>query len=239
MPSSAESMSTAILFRDRVAAGEQLAPEIHRLLDKITAVSNVAPYPIVYALPRGGLPVAVPVARRLRCPIDIVVAKKIGHPQNPELAIGAVTADGNVLWAGQTSIALQNSPPGKIALEAALSKAKLQMAVLNSGRPQHGAIAQQTRDTIAILVDDGVATGMTMAVAAQTLRSQNHIAVWLCTPVAPQTLLPWLEQWGDRIIVLHTPKSFLSVSRFYEEFPQVETRIALACLQQQKLWLGR
>ncbi|MGL4619792.1 MAG: phosphoribosyltransferase, partial [Chroococcidiopsis sp.] len=85
---------------------------------------------------------------------------------------------------------------------------------------------------------DGVATGMTMAVAAQTLRSQNHIAVWLCTPVAPQTLLPWLEQWGDRIIVLHTPKSFLSVSRFYEEFPQVETRIALACLQQQKLWLG-
>lgn len=238
MPPLAESMSTAILFRDRVAAGEQLAPEIQRLLDKIAGVSSVAPYPIVYALPRGGLPVAVPVARRLRCPIDIVVAKKISHPQNPELAIGAVTADDNVLWAGQTSIAVRDSPSGKLALEAALSKARLQMALLNSGRPQPSAIAPPMRDTIAILVDDGVATGMTMAVAAQTLRSQNHIAVWLCTPVAPHTLLPWLEQWGDRIVVLHTPQSFLSVSRFYEEFPQVDTRIALACLQQQKFWLG-
>jgi predicted phosphoribosyltransferase len=231
-------MSTAILFRDRVAAGEQLAPEIQRLLDKIAAVSSVAPYPIVYALPRGGLPVAVPVARRLRCPIDIVVAKKISHPQNPELAIGAVTADENVLWAAQTSTLLRESPSGKLALEAALSKARLQMALLSSCRPQQYTIAQQTRDTIAILIDDGVATGMTMAVAAQTLRSQNHIAVWLCTPVAPQALLPWLEQWGDRLVVLHTPKSFLSVSRFYQTFPQVDTRISLACLQQQKFWLG-
>jgi predicted phosphoribosyltransferase len=122
-------------------------------------------------------------------------------------------------------------------MEAALSKARLQMALLNSGRPPQRAIVQPTRDTIAILVDDGVATGMTMAVAAQTLRVHSRVAVWLCTPVAPQTLLPWLEQWGDRIVVLHAPQSFLSVSRFYEEFPQVDTRIALACLQQQKFWL--
>jgi predicted phosphoribosyltransferase len=235
---SAESMSFALFFRDRVAAGEQLAPEIHRILDKIAAVSSVPLYPIVYALPQGGLPVAVPVARRLRCPLDIVVAKKISHPNNSELAIGAVTADGNVLWAGQTPMALRDSPPGEVALDTALRTAKLQLTLLNSSRPQQAAIAQKTRHTIAILVDDGIATGMTMAVAAQTLREQNHIAVWLCAPVAPQTLLPWLEQWGDRMIVLHTPLSFLSVSRFYEEFSQVETKVALACLQQQRFWLG-
>lgn len=226
-------MLPAMIFRDRIDAGEQLAQEIHRTITKIEPVSSVAPSPIVYALPRGGLPVAVPIARILRCPLDIVVAKKISHPKNPELAIGAVTADGSILWDEQTPLRLRNSQQGQAALKESLKKAKQQLTILNSGRPQ-----PNLNNNFAILVDDGIATGMTMAVAAQALRAQNPAAeVWLCAPVAPLSLLPWLDGWGDRVILLEAPESFLSVSRFYAEFPQVETEEALACLQQQKEWL--
>lgn len=223
-------MSPAIIFRDRIDAGEQLAQEIHRIFTQMAA-SSVA-QPIVYALPRGGLPVALPIARSLRCPLDIVVAKKISHPQNPELAIGAVTADGNIIWSEETPLDLRNSELGEMAVNEALKKANSQLAYLTPGRTKFNP-----EGAIAILVDDGIATGMTIKVAAIALRAQNPSAVWICAPVAPWSLLPWLEKWGDRIILLSAPKSFLSVSRFYAEFPQVETESALACLYQQKEWL--
>jgi predicted phosphoribosyltransferase len=218
------------LFRDRTDAGEQLAQEIYRTLRQTTDESKAVP--IVYALPRGGLAVASPVARLLKCPLDIVVAKKISHPKNPELAIGAVTADGNVLWASDTPFRIQQSREGKIALMEACNKAQSQQIQLSPACPQ-----VNPQGAIAILVDDGIATGMTIAVAAQALRAQHPAAVWLCTPVAPPSLLPWLQQWGDRIIVLETPEPFLSVSRFYAEFPQVEIESALVSLEEQNEWL--
>lgn len=220
-------MSASPLFRDRTDAGEQLAEAIHAILTQ-TAADGVSAPPIVYALPRGGLPVAAPVARLLGCPLDIVVAKKISHPKNPELAIGAVTSSENVLWATPTLFGRQHSGQREAALTEALNNAQSQLAQLTPACPQ-----VKLQGAIAILVDDGIATGMTMAVAAQALRAQHPAAVWLCAPVAPLSLLPWLGKWGDRIIVLETPQSFLSVSRFYAEFPQVETESALVYLQQQ------
>ncbi len=218
------------LFRDRTDAGEQLAQEIHRTLLQTTEFS--VSVPIVYALPRGGIAVASPVARLLKCPLDIVVAKKISHPKNPELAIGAVTADGNVLWASDTPFRIQQSREGKIALTEAFNKAQSQRIQLSPACPQ-----VNPQGAIALLVDDGIATGMTIAVAAQALKAQHPKAVWLCTPVAPPSLLPWLQQWGDRIIVLETPEPFFSVSRFYAEFPQVEIESALVSLEEQNEWL--
>lgn len=218
------------LFRDRTDAGEQLAQEIHRNLLQTPTESGAVP--IVYALPRGGLAVASPVARLLKCPLDIVVAKKISHPKNPELAIGAVTADGNVLWAADTPFRIQQSREGKIALMEACNKAQSQQVQLAPACPQ-----VNPQGAIAILVDDGIATGMTIAVAAQALRVQHPTEIWLCTPVAPPSLLPWLQQWGDRMIVLETPEPFLSVSRFYAEFPQVEIESALVSLEEQNEWL--
>jgi len=93
-------MSSAPLFSDRADAGEQLAQSILTHINQLKAAGTSAP-PIVYALPRGGIPIGVPVARQLGCPLDIVVAKKITMAQNPELAIGAVTSEGHVLWAKQ------------------------------------------------------------------------------------------------------------------------------------------
>ncbi|MBN3959291.1 phosphoribosyltransferase [Nostoc sp. NMS8] len=223
-------MSHTPLFADRTHAGELLAQVIHDILTQQTIDSGVKPVPIVYALPRGGIPVAAPIASLLDCPLTIVVAKKISHPENPELAIGAVTTSGNVLWADQKLLRLKHDGRWReVALNKAINQAKFLEAQLISACPQFNA-----RDATLILVDDGIATGMTIAVAAIALKALSPAAVWLCTPVAPQKLLPWLEQWGDRTIILETPEPFWSVSNFYAQFPQVDTLEVLAYLQQQK-----
>ncbi|MBD2531599.1 phosphoribosyltransferase [Nostoc flagelliforme FACHB-838] len=223
-------MSHTPFFADRTHAGELLARVIHDVLTQQTINSGVKPVPIVYALPRGGVPVAAPIARLLDCPLTIVVAKKISHPENPELAIGAVTTFGNVLWTDQKLFRFKHDARGReVALNKAINLAKSLEAQLIPACPQVNA-----EDATLILVDDGIATGMTIAVAATALKTLSPAAVWLCTPVAPQKLLPWLKQWGDRTIILETPEPFWSVSNFYAQFPQVDTLEVLAYLQQQK-----
>ncbi|OLP16907.1 phosphoribosyltransferase [Leptolyngbya sp. 'hensonii'] len=217
-------MSPSPLFHNRREAGERLAQAVQVELKHLQ--TRTAASPVVFALPRGGVPVAEPVAERLGCPLDIVVAKKITQPENPELAIGAVTADGHVLWSAHR-MGSTPSDSYEVALQKAKFKARSQMEQLACGCPRINPSGK-----IAILVDDGIATGMTMAVAVQALRAQQAGEVWLCAPVAPMELMDTLEQWGDRVIVLATPSPFYSVSRFYREFAQVETTIALAHLQQ-------
>lgn len=221
-----ETMSSAPLFSDRADAGEQLAQAIHPHLNQIKAAGVDAP-PIVYGLPRGGLPVAAPVARDLDCPLDIVVAKKISTEQNPELAIGAVTAQGTVLWSRHKLFGKKNVLLLETSLHQAQAKAQALLTQLAPGCPQ---VNPQGR--LALLVDDGIATGMTMAAAAQALKAQNPAQLWVCAPVAPVGLAKWLSRWCDRIILLETPDPFLSVSRFYKEFPQLTTEEALSYLQQ-------
>ena len=215
-------------FDDRADAGEKLAEAVLGELGKLNLTPQDAVKPIVYALPRGGLPVAVPVARRLGCPLDVVVAKKITRPDNLELAIGAATADGHILWQKQKP---HNLHLQKLAQSLAQNNAQSLLADLSPGRPNVSAAG-----ALAILVDDGIATGMTMAVAAQALRAQQPAALWICAPVAPVDLMGFLAQMGDKSIILETPDPFYSVSRFYAEFPQVETAEALVCLQRQIEW---
>ncbi|MCC5641052.1 phosphoribosyltransferase [Nostoc sp. CHAB 5844] len=216
------------LFENRTQAGEELARVIYRVLTQQTINSGVKPIPIVYALPRGGIPVAAPIARLLNCPLTVVVAKKISHPDNPELAIGAVTAAGDVLW-NQPKLCRwkYTSRSQETALNQAINQAQALEAYFSSACPP----ANPAGATI-ILVDDGIATGMTMAVAATAMKKLSPAAVWLCAPVAPPELLPWLQQWCDRMILLETPAIFRSVSSFYTEFYQVETKEALVYLQE-------
>ncbi len=221
-----ETMSSAPLFSDRVDAGEQLAQSLLSHLNELKASGSEA-LPIVYALPRGGIPVAAPVARQLNCPLDIVVAKKIATAQNPELAIGAVTSEGQVLWAKQRLFEKKNSPVLETPLRQAQEKAQDQLIQFSSGRPK-----VSPQGAIALLVDDGIATGMTIAAATQALKAQNPAQIWVCAPVAPPGLMKWLSRWCDRVVILETPDPFFSVSRFYTQFPQVETEEALVYLQQ-------
>ncbi len=213
------------LFADRTTAGEELAEVICAALEQKTAEEGREFVPIVYALPRGGLPVAAPIARRLDCPLTVIIAKKISYPNNPELAIGAVTAKADILWNGQKVSGDRESQRREVALQQALVRAKNQAEIFSPVCPE-----VNVSGAIAILVDDGIATGMTIAVAAKALKAQVA-EVWLCTPVAPLTLIPWLQTCGDRVVALQTPQTFLSVSNFYWEFPQVETAEALSYLQ--------
>lgn len=226
-------MSTKTLFCDRLSAGEQLAAAIFTALDKLKSSGGEAS-PTVYALPRGGIPVAIPVARRLGCPLEVIATKKIALPANPELALGAVTAKGTVLWALPER--LKNKP-----IEA-LSEAKNQA--------HQKAISQQFRfapycpqispeGAIAILVDDGIATGMTITTAAMELQTYCPAQIWLASPVAPKPLIQNPPRWCDRTIILATPDPFHNVGRFYKNFTQVETQQALSLLQQyNQAWRG-
>ena len=220
------------IFQDREAAGEELAQAIRTQLDKQAVESGLKPIPIVYALPRGGLPVALPVARLLDCPLQIEVAKKISHPQNEELAIGAVTASGSIIWSDNRLFRFRfySREKRQASVNTAMECAKSLEAQLSPACPQ-----VNVEGATIILVDDGIATGMTIAGAAKALRKLNPAQIWLCTPVAPLKLMPWLQKWGEKVIVLATPESFLSVSNFYVEFPQLKTQEALEYLQQQSM----
>lgn len=225
-------MSSAPLFSDRADAGEQLA---QLLLTQVTQLqeSGSPVRPLVYALPRGGIPLAVPVAQKLGCPLDIVVAKKITTPKNPELAIGAVTSEGHVLWAKQKLFSKKNSELLKTSLEAAQEKAQAQLNQLSMGRPQ-----VNPQGALVLLIDDGIATGMTIAAATQAVKVQDPAQIWICAPVAPPGLIKWLADCCDRVVILATPEPFLSVSRFYTNFPQVDTQEALFYLQQHNHFLA-
>lgn len=225
-------MSYSPIFRDRAEAGEKLAQLVYSEMGKLDD-RQLARHPIVYALPRGGLPIAAPIARLLGCPLDVVLAKKITRPDNPELAIGAVTAGGNVVWSQHGSFRKINSAQREAALQKAREKATAQLAQFSPLLPKANPLG-----ALAILVDDGIATGMTMLTAAQALRAQQPAALWICAPVAPPELLPFMGEWGDRVLVLATPDPFLSVSRFYGEFPQLDMAEALTYLEQQNAWLS-
>lgn len=214
------------LFRDRTHAGEELAKEI------VLQMSFDSPQEeqkiVVYALPRGGVPVAVPIAQRLQSPLSVIVAKKITLPDNPELALGAVTSDGQVLWSKRKplNLSLQQG-----MLQEAQTKAQQAWEQLSPSCPP-----VTPQGALALVVDDGIATGMTMAVTVKALKAYQPLAIWICVPVAPLELMPYMQEWCDRVIVLETPHPFFNVSRFYEEFEQVETQTALSLLKHQ-IWL--
>jgi putative phosphoribosyl transferase len=222
-------MSNRLPLRDRQDAGQQLAPLVAAEVSLLRLHHPDAPS-IVYALPRGGIPVAEPIAQALRCPLGVIVAKKVTRPDNPELAIGAVTADGQVMRSRHAGLMATRAPLWRSALQAAQTSARAQQDCFSEGFPG-GADALDPRGAIAVLVDDGIATGLTMAAAARALQSKHPAAVLICAPVAPQRVVPFLKHWGNRIVLLATPRSFLSVSRFYVEFPQVETEEALSILK--------
>lgn len=217
------------LFHDRASAGEKLGQTIVSEIAKCLSSWEKKPQPIVYALPRGGLPIGLPIARLLQCPLDVIISKKITHPDNNELALGAVTASGEVMWSKYKPRALGEQFH---LLEIAQAKAEKQLRDFALSR-----LSVSAQGALVILVDDGIATGMTMLAAAQALRAQSPQELWICAPVAPLEMMSFLQEECDRVIVLETPKPFYSVSRFYGEFSQVETEDAIECLKQQNQWL--
>ena len=198
-------------FHDRHEAGERLARRLLKFKDE---------HPIVLALPRGGVPVGVEIARALAAPLDLVLVRKIGVPWQPELAIGAI-ADGEhpELFTDARMIAELGVTPAYLeeAKAAALTEIeRRRRAWLGDRQPVE--VAGRT----AILVDDGIATGATMEVALRATRQRKPARLVLAVPVAPPGTIAKLRKEADEIICLDTPEEFFAVGQFYRHFPQLE-----------------
>ncbi|HBC41959.1 MAG TPA: phosphoribosyltransferase [Pseudanabaena sp.] len=207
-------MQVLSLFEDRHAAGCQLAELIVKAKPR---------HPIVYGIPRGGILVAAPIAKQLGCPLDVAIAKKIVLPINPETALGAITADGYMLDMGR-----QYCSPSEWAHAVHYAKTKAE-ALLQSFQPFRTQL--EIADTTAILVDDGIATGATIAVIAAAMKTLPYKEIWLAAPVAPLRMPNAISSRIDNIFLLERPEVFVSVSYFYKHFPEVTTEEALACFQ--------
>ncbi len=196
-------------FADRVEAGRLLAAE----LDLLKLPTNT----IVLALPRGGLPVGLEVAKKLRAPLDVVIVRKLGVPWHPELAMGAI-ASGSVQTLDHDLIRALGISRAQI--DAVIDKEKVELErrgkLYRKGRP-----ALDLRGRTALLVDDGLATGSTMLVAARYVRSLKPARTLIAVPVASVQACERLKTEADDCICLAIPEPFVAVGQWYTDFPQV------------------
>jgi len=200
------------MFIDRSDAGRTLA----RLLEGYRGCRGV-----VYAIPRGGVPVALEVARHLGMPLEVVLSKKIGHPMNPEYAIGAVTLEDRVLReAGGV-------PEDYVERETARLRAAIagQARRFGGGRQPRSPAGQ-----VAIVVDDGVATGSTLACTLPMLRRQRPARLVVAVPVAPPEAVAQLKAEADEVVCALIPEYFSGVGGFYADFRQVTDEEVAAML---------
>jgi predicted phosphoribosyltransferase len=199
------------LFRDRKEAGRLLAEALSFLKAKREEL-------VVLAIPRGGVLVAKEVADALGAPLDLVITRKIGAPWNPELAIGAVTQDGEIIT-DPGLIAMLGVSGDYVKEEAARQVVEIgrRMREYRGDRP-YPSLARKT----VVVVDDGIATGSTTRAAVQSLRRRGAAAVILAVPVGPPDTISELSKVADRVICLRTPQPFYAIGEFYSEFEQVE-----------------
>jgi len=213
-------------FSNRAEAGRLLAEK----LDQYAGRDDV----IVLGLPRGGLPVAFEVAKRLRAPLDVFIVRKLGVPGFEELAAGAI-ASGGVRVLNED--VMRSIPNAEQVIESITAKetAELQRREQSyrDGRP-----APELRDRIVILVDDGLATGATMHAAVKALRQRGAAKIVVAVPVGPPETCREFEDAADEVVCATAPEFFHAVGQFYEDFSQTsdeEVREILAGAAQEQL----
>jgi putative phosphoribosyl transferase len=195
-------------FPNRAEAGRQLAEE----LDKYVGHEDV----IVLGLPRGGVPVAYEVAKRLRAPLDVFIVRKLGVPGFEELAAGAIASGGVRVLNEDVMRAIPHADE-VIETVTARETAELERReqIYREGRPP-----PELRGRIVILVDDGLATGATMRAAVKALRQGGAAKIVVAVPVGPPDTCRELKEEADETICLSTPEFFQAVGQYYEDFSQ-------------------
>lgn len=200
---------TQLPFLDRVEAGQLLGAE----LAKHKLPANV----IVLALPRGGVPVGREVAKVVHAPLDVVVVRKLGVPWQPELAMGAI-AGGSAQVLNEELIAELRLSRHDINAAVAKERAELERRekLYRGGRP-----APDLRGRVVLLVDDGLATGSTMLVAARYVRALKPAKMIIAVPVGSVEACALLRSEADELVCLATPESFMAVGEWFRDFRQV------------------
>lgn len=206
------------MFRDRVDAGRRLAA---RLAEEDLSGG------LVLGIPRGGVVVAAAVAAELALPLDIIVPRKIGAPRNPELAVGAVTQDGTVIYNDrllQRLMLRADDLEGQVQQE--IKEIERRMTLYRGSR-----VPPELAGRTVILIDDGIATGYTVLAALRSLRRAGPQRIILAVPVAPPETLERLKPEVDRIVCLEAPDDFYAVGQFYLHFDQNSDQEVIDLLQ--------
>lgn len=207
-------------FLDRAQAGRRLAGALGHF-EGTDAV--------VFALPRGGVVVAEPVAAALHAPLDLILVRKIGAPFQPELAMGAVAEAGAepIVVRNEDVIAFADISEAAFKAAAARECAELERrrALYFANRTRADA-----RGRLAIVVDDGVATGATTRAALAAARAQKPKRLILAVPVAPAETLDALRGEADEVVALATPEPFVAIGCYYRDFRQIDDAEVVAAL---------
>ena len=197
-----------MIFKNREDAARKLAKKLEWLKKE---------NPIILAIPRGGVVTGNVIASELGAKLDIIVSRKVGAPDTPELAIGAVMHDGSYYPNERITIML-NVPQNYINQEIVLQMKEIERRLIKF----RGSKEYNLEDRIVVLVDDGVATGATMIVAAMWVKKQKPKKLIIALPVGPKETINTLSEVADKVIVLHSPYLFNAVGEFYQEFNQVD-----------------
>ncbi len=194
-------------FVDRHDAGRRLAARLDRFRGKDTWV---------LALPRGGVPVAHEIARALDAPLDLLVVRKLGVPFHPELAMGAI-GEGGIRILDDEVVRAAGVSAEEI-LETELRE-RLELA-RRATRYRQGRATPVLTGRTAIIVDDGIATGSTARAACEVARAQGAARIVLAAPVGPVRAARELASAADEVVLLHTPRDFVAIGQFYDDFGQ-------------------
>lgn len=209
-------------FADRSEAGRRLAERVRPLATRD---------PFVLALPRGGVPVGVELARRLGADFDVLMVRKIGLPGRPELGVGAITEDGHLLY-DDLALARMRVPRQALAGTVAAERDELdRRRRLYRGGRQVPRIA----DRDCVVVDDGVATGGTARAALRMVRRARPARVVLAVPVASPEAVALLREEADDLVVLSAPDNFRAVGEWYRDFDQISDQHVIELLAERAI----
>jgi putative phosphoribosyl transferase len=220
-------MYTYLKFRDRIDAAEILA---ERLLDAFNNHKINSQDSIILGIPRGGVVIADTIARRISSEFDIIIGRKLGAPENKELAIGAVMEDGtsyiNQYLVDALKIKQEYIEKEKLEQENEIKRRKMLYRKTN-----HYNIEKR----VVTLVDDGIATGATIIAAARWIRKQRPKLLVLAVPVAPSQTVDILRQEADIIEVVFAPSNFNTVGEFYANFSPVADENVIEIMKNRNL----
>ena len=210
---------TETVFRDRQDAGRRLAAQLEKYRDR---------NPIVLGLPRGGVPVAFEIARELNAPLDVIVARKIGAPMQPELGIGAI-AQGDVMVLDHDTIRYLGLSRDDISRAAQIEISEMRRR-LEEYRGDAGLPDVSGRTVI--LVDDGLATGVTMIAALKAVRQGNPDRIVIAVPVCARETVRSIERMGVDVVCSSTPEIFRAVGIWYRNFTQTSDAEVIELLEE-------
>ena len=208
-------------FTDRVDAGKRLA----------SALSNFSGKKgIVLAIPRGGVAVGYEIAKVLNLPLDVIIPRKIGAPDNPELAIGAIAEDGTAI--------LDNNLIKYLGVSREYIKEETERQKQEITRRlktyRQDTSYPNLKGLDVIVVDDGIATGSTMKAALASVRNRGAASITVAVPVGPPSTIEELEKIADRVVCLYTPEYFQAIGQFYTDFSQTSDEEVIKVLRESK-----